>query len=140
MILMRVPPHYRMCRDTAMPPKPSKVLTRADVKAQTNDKKVLLVIKDNIYDVTDFLDEHPGGRETVMDVAGGDGTSEFEAVGHSKAAIEMMAKYLVGTVPEEEKGTGVSGGGSSSGGSPVVMLLVIVVIGAIIAFYVTQMK
>ena len=45
-----------------MPPKPSKVLTRADVKAQTNDKKVLVIIKDNIYDVTDFLDEHPGGH------------------------------------------------------------------------------
>eukprot|EP00759_Apiculatamorpha_spiralis_P058931 PhF_6_TR9495/c0_g1_i1/m.14808 len=120
-----------------MPPKPSKVISRADVKALSNEKKCLVVIQNKVYDVTDFLDEHPGGRETIMDVNGMDGTSEFDAVGHSKSAVEQMAKYLVGEVPEGERDqVGKKAGGA--GGSLAPLILVLLLIGGLIAYMMAQ--
>jgi cytochrome b involved in lipid metabolism len=37
-----------------------------------------------VYDITKFLNEHPGGSEVIMEVAGQDGTEGFEDVGHSE--------------------------------------------------------
>ena len=34
-----------------------------------------------VYDMTDYLKEHPGGIDIVLDVAGTDATAEFEAAG-----------------------------------------------------------
>lgn len=51
-----------------------------------------------VYDVTSYLDDHPGGGEVIADVAGKDADSMFEDIGHSAAARKIMAKYLKGTV------------------------------------------
>ncbi|KAE9414254.1 hypothetical protein Angca_006963, partial [Angiostrongylus cantonensis] len=49
-----------------------------------------------VYDVTTFLSEHPGGAEAIMEFAGKDATVAFEDVGHSKDAREMTEEYLIG--------------------------------------------
>lgn len=49
-----------------------------------------------MLDVTRFLEDHPGGSEVLMEVAGKDATAGFDAVGHSKAAAKLLAKYQVG--------------------------------------------
>ena len=54
------------------------------------------MIKGKVYDVTKFLDEHPGGEEVLLDVAGGDATQEYDDVGHSDEADALMRDYLVG--------------------------------------------
>jgi cytochrome b5 len=46
--------------------------------------------------VTDYLDEHPGGGEVMLSVAGKDATNDFEDVGHSTHARSMLDKYIVG--------------------------------------------
>ncbi|KAG5538192.1 hypothetical protein RHGRI_018944 [Rhododendron griersonianum] len=51
-----------------------------------------------VYDVTSFLDDHPGGDEVLITATGKDATDDFEDVGHSDSAREMMSKYLVGEV------------------------------------------
>ncbi|GKZ00573.1 hypothetical protein MPSEU_001009500 [Mayamaea pseudoterrestris] len=50
-----------------------------------------------VYDVTDYLDDHPGGAEVMLDVAGTNADEFFEDIGHSKEAREELAKYLIGT-------------------------------------------
>merc|ERR1712113_406996 len=42
------------------------------------DKSVWMVIHDKVYDVTKFLDEHPGGEEILIESAGKDATEAFE--------------------------------------------------------------
>ena len=37
-----------------------------------------------VYDVTPFMDDHPGGGEIMLGAAGKDGTDDFEDVGHSR--------------------------------------------------------
>eukprot|EP00093_Oithona_nana_P012290 12290.XXX_527355_527904_1 [CDS] Oithona nana genome sequencing. len=65
-----------------------------------------MVIHDKVYDVTKFLDEHPGGEEILIENAGQDSTEAFEDVGHSTDAREMMKEYLLGELQESDrKGT-----------------------------------
>jgi len=48
-----------------------------------------------VYNVTEYLDEHPGGGEVMLSVAGKDATNDFEDVGHSSHARSMLAKYML---------------------------------------------
>lgn len=51
-----------------------------------------------VYDVTPFLDDHPGGDEVLVTATEKDATTDFEDIGHSDSATEMMEKYFVGEV------------------------------------------
>ncbi|KAG0556115.1 hypothetical protein KC19_11G027300 [Ceratodon purpureus] len=46
------------------------------------------------------MDDHPGGDDVLMQVAGKDATEEFDDVGHSKSAIEQLKDFYVGECPE----------------------------------------
>lgn len=47
-----------------------------------------------------FLLQHPGGEEVLLEQAGKDATEEFEDVGHSSDAREVMKKYKIGELIE----------------------------------------
>lgn len=49
-----------------------------------------------MYDVTKYLDDHPGGAEVMLDVAGQDADEFFEDIGHSKEARNELAKHYIG--------------------------------------------
>ncbi|KAL5987898.1 Cytochrome b5 isoform A [Asimina triloba] len=51
-----------------------------------------------VYDVTDYLDEHPGGDDVLLNAAGKDATEEFEDAGHSKSARLLMQDYCIGEI------------------------------------------
>ncbi|KAL6982146.1 hypothetical protein U1Q18_023761 [Sarracenia purpurea var. burkii] len=57
-----------------------------------------IIVSGKVYDVTPFLDDHPGGDEVLLTATGKDATDDFEDVGHSDSARELMIKYLVGEV------------------------------------------
>ncbi|KAJ0176287.1 hypothetical protein K1T71_008461 [Dendrolimus kikuchii] len=52
--------------------------------------------------MTVYISGHPGGPDSLLDVAGKDGTQPFEDVGHSEDARIMMKKYKIGTLPPGE--------------------------------------
>ncbi|CAM8933367.1 unnamed protein product [Rhodiola kirilowii] len=52
----------------------------------------------NVYDVTEFMDDHPGGGDVLLTSTGKDATEDFEDVGHSKAAREQLEKYYIGEI------------------------------------------
>ncbi|XP_031550968.1 cytochrome b5-like [Actinia tenebrosa] len=78
-------------------------LTFEEVKDHNKAGKCWVVIHDNVYDVTKFLDEHPGGEEVLLEQAGGDATESFEDVGHSSDARDLMKDYHIGELVEEDK-------------------------------------
>lgn len=51
-----------------------------------------------MLDLTKFLVDHPGGEDIIVEVAGKDATKEFDAIGHSKAAQNLVLKYQVGVL------------------------------------------
>jgi len=48
-----------------------------------------------VYDLTAYAEEHPGGAEAIWDVAGQDGTETFEAV-HNRELLESMGFAPIG--------------------------------------------
>ncbi|GFY83398.1 cytochrome B5 isoform E [Actinidia rufa] len=52
----------------------------------------------SVYDVTPFMDDHPGGDEVLLSATRKDATNDFEDVGHSDTAREMMEKYYIGEI------------------------------------------
>ena len=50
-----------------------------------------------VYDVSVFLEKgHPGGRDPLLECAGGDANAVFEKRGHGKEHIETLAEYQIG--------------------------------------------
>ncbi|CAI5454440.1 unnamed protein product [Caenorhabditis angaria] len=76
-----------------------------EVSEHNTNKSAWMVIGNKVYDVTKFLDEHPGGCEVLLEQAGGDGTEAFEDVGHSTDARQMKEDFLVGEVVLDERKT-----------------------------------
>lgn len=126
---------------------PAKQITLAECQEHMSDKDCWLVIDGKVYDVTPFLDEHPGGFDTLVSnsgapapaqpaghglgvrcspggrpmaragsrpfaprsprrPAGKDSTEEFEEIGHSRAAKEMLGKYYIGEFAVSGAGAG----------------------------------
>ncbi|XP_017014922.1 cytochrome b5 [Drosophila takahashii] len=81
----------------------TKTFTRAEVAKHNTNKDTWLLIHNSIYDVTAFLNEHPGGEEVLIEQAGKDATENFEDVGHSNDARDMMKKYKIGELVESER-------------------------------------
>ena len=83
-----------------------------------------------MYDVTSYLDDHPGGAEVMLDVGGKDADEFFEDIGHSNDAREELAKHLIGTLKltEEEKEkrrlAAEKKSSADSGGMPIIAILV----------------
>ena len=56
----------------------SKSFTPAEVAAHNNaDKGMYIIVDSSVYDVTKFVDEHPGGAKILKRVAGKDASKQF---------------------------------------------------------------
>lgn len=62
-----------------------------------------VVVYDFVYDCTDFLRNHPGGSDVILEYAGRDATLAFIGTGHSRAARRSLGRYLIGELPPEER-------------------------------------
>ncbi|GJD01891.1 cytochrome b5-like Heme/Steroid binding domain-containing protein [Colletotrichum higginsianum] len=97
-----------------MPSRTLPTFTRAEVEAHNTKKSCYVTIGANVYDVTDFAQDHPGGDDLVFEYAGKD----VEAIlrdptshPHSEAAYEVLDDSLVGFVINQKAVNG-SGNGS----------------------------
>lgn len=77
-----------------------RIYTLEDVCNHRNANSCWIVRNELIYDITNFLNDHPGGDDIILEWAGkdiGDVMSNGEHQ-HSDAAFEMMSEYLVGRI------------------------------------------
>ncbi|KAI0479883.1 hypothetical protein F4859DRAFT_477638 [Xylaria cf. heliscus] len=70
--------------------------TVKEVAAHNTPADAWMVIHGEVYNVTSYLQDHPGGAEVLVDVAGRDASEDFDNAGHSEDASEIMASYRVG--------------------------------------------
>lgn len=54
-----------------------KTYTMADVEAHASQDSCYTVISDYVYDVTFFINAHPGGKGMILSICGKDGTQRF---------------------------------------------------------------
>ncbi|KAF8106953.1 hypothetical protein N665_0129s0022 [Sinapis alba] len=59
-----------------------------------------ILIHGKVYDISSFIDEHPGGDNVLLAVTGKDASTDFDDVNHSNEAKETMKKYCIGDVDQ----------------------------------------
>lgn len=82
-----------------MPSRTLPTLLLSDVTARNTAKSCYVTIGSNVYDVTDFLDSHPGGGDLILGYGGQDVTEilrDQTSHTHSEAAYEVLDDSLVG--------------------------------------------
>ncbi|KAJ3110052.1 hypothetical protein HDU96_006942 [Phlyctochytrium bullatum] len=96
-----------------------------DVSSHNTREDCWMVIDKKVYDITKFLDEHPGGEEVLLEQAGKigkvgkrcssevqevdfsiigtDATEAFEEIGHSDDARDLLKKFYKGDLADSGK-------------------------------------
>ncbi|XP_068649833.1 cytochrome b5 [Aristolochia californica] len=75
-----------------------KIYVFDEVAKHNLTKDCWLIISGKVYDLTSFMEDHPGGDEVLLAATGKDATTDFEDVGHSDTARDMMDKYYIGEI------------------------------------------
>jgi monoamine oxidase len=86
----------------------TKVYRRSEVKKHTTPEKGIWVTRDNgVYDVTEFVANHPGGTERLMLAAGKDLSEfwtqpQFRLHYQSPLAFELLEEMRIGTLHPDD--------------------------------------
>jgi len=70
---------------------------------KTEEKGLWVVVDGTVYDVTKFLDEHPGGPKILKRTAGKDASKQFWKYHNEHVLKKYGDKLKIGTVKEEAK-------------------------------------
>ncbi|KAJ6595825.1 hypothetical protein DFH09DRAFT_1135714 [Mycena vulgaris] len=79
-------------------------ITIEDLRNHEGGKSPWFVVNGEVYDGTKFLEEHPGGAQSIIGAGATDATDEFVAI-HSETAKAMMPDYHIGTLDALAKRT-----------------------------------
>jgi alkylation response protein AidB-like acyl-CoA dehydrogenase/cytochrome b involved in lipid metabolism len=79
----------------------SNNLTRAEVAKHTTEDSTWIIIDHKVYDLTDFVDAHPGGEFVLKQVAGQDATEAFYNL-HRQEVLQKYSDLCIGTLENEK--------------------------------------
>ena len=128
-----------------------KEITMDEVSKHNTEKDCWLVIGNTsnggpkVYDITKYLDDHPGGAEVLLDVAGQDADEFFEDIGHSADARAELKKYHIGDLKIDEaelarrKAEAEAKTKKGSAGSGNIMFIIVAILAIAFGYYKTQM-
>ncbi|KAJ5596847.1 hypothetical protein VI817_003899 [Penicillium citrinum] len=97
-----------------MPGRVLPAFTAAEVAAHNSAKSCYIAIGQKVYDVTEFVDDHPGGGDLILDYAGKDVEEIMKdeiSHEHTEAAYEILDDYHIGFLTP---GAGASGKATST--------------------------
>ena len=77
----------------------SRVYTKDDVLRHSIENDLWVTIRGKIYDISKFVQVHPGGIEPLLSVGGGNATYEFLNF-HSEETIHKLHKYEIGVLDD----------------------------------------
>jgi len=78
--------------------------TLEEVMLHDNEDDCWIVINDKVYDVTPYIEFHPGGKGLVSKAAGRDATHQFYVESeHSQTAIDLLKKYEIGVLKQNKQ-------------------------------------
>lgn len=74
-------------------------LTMAQVAQHTNASSCWTVIDGNVYDLTKWIPQHPGGEQAILSLCGKDGSDAFHNQhDHAQRQENILATFLLGPV------------------------------------------
>lgn len=71
--------------------------TMTEVSKHDTSDDCWLVISQRVYNVTDYIPRHPGGRRAITKRCGTEVTSIFTRI-HSNRAWDLLANYKIGNL------------------------------------------
>lgn len=102
---------------------PSRTLPtflRSELAEHNTEKSCYVTMGSRVFDVTDFVDSHPGGGDLVLEYGGKDVTDILKDESshfHSEAAYEVLEDSFIGFVATEKVENGTAQASQSSSGS-----------------------
>jgi cytochrome-b5 reductase len=79
-----------------------KVYSLEEVGKHTSKTDLWIVVWNHVYDVTDYQEDHPGGKEFLLENTGADATTAYEDIGHSTDAREILENFRIGKVTDDD--------------------------------------
>lgn len=73
--------------------------TMAQVATHKDKSSCWTVIDGNVYDLTNWISQHPGGEQAILSICGIDGTAAFRNQhDHAKRQEDILAGMKIGTL------------------------------------------
>ncbi|KAL2828367.1 hypothetical protein BJY01DRAFT_131700 [Aspergillus pseudoustus] len=95
-----------------MPGRTLPILTSAEVESHNSAKSCYVTIGSKVYDITSFVEDHPGGGDLILEYAGKDVTKILRdpvSHDHSDSAYEILEENLIGFLGSESSAKGANG-------------------------------
>jgi hypothetical protein len=80
---------------------PHATLTRDSVASHNTPEDLWCIIDHKVYDLTDFVDAHPGGSVVLEQVGGTDATTAFYNL-HRQEVLQKYSSLCIGTIEGEK--------------------------------------
>jgi UDP-N-acetylglucosamine:LPS N-acetylglucosamine transferase len=83
-------------------PAPTDNYTMAQIAEHGDAGSCWTAIEDGVYDLTKFIEEHPGGSKSILVICGSEGTGSFNSMPAAvmPMARMMLARYKIGSLAE----------------------------------------
>ncbi|KAI0799467.1 FAD binding domain-containing protein [Xylaria sp. FL0064] len=81
---------------------PDKEYTLDEVAKHNTKEDLWVVVKGVVLDLTNWLDEHPGGPQAIMNFMGRDATEEFEMLHDDEVIPKYAPEQVIGRVKGQE--------------------------------------
>ncbi|KAL1650714.1 fatty acid alpha-hydroxylase [Diplodia intermedia] len=88
-----------------MPGRTLPTITQAEVQAHDSAESCYVTVGSKVYDITSFVEDHPGGGDLILEYGGKDVTdilADEISHTHSDSAYEILDEHLVGFVVNEK--------------------------------------
>lgn len=72
--------------------------TIEEVSLHTTKEDVWIIIDENVYDITDFIKEHPGGKDILLSFGGNDVTDMFHDLHKPSILKDIAERYKIGEI------------------------------------------
>ena len=80
----------------------SKEFTLEEVAKHNKEGDCWVIIDGGVYELNDFLPDHPGGRKAILTFAGRDATEEFDMLHDRKVLSKYVPKAKIGVVKKSK--------------------------------------
>ena len=109
-----------------MPGRTLPSFSRSEVESHNSAKSCYVTYGSNVYDVTDFINDHPGGGDLILEYAGRDVAEIMKDVPsheHTEAAYDILESCHIGFLSEVScngAANGATKGPKQQNGKPIV--------------------